>query len=77
MTWIMNAIAPLIFYFLEQWIKRQKHEEEMVKSYYTFLDMVDRSGQVKVANHLSGKAALKAKQEQLLKDLEDESKDKR
>jgi hypothetical protein len=70
--WIVNAIAPLIFHFLDRWIKQQEHKKEMVESYYNFLDMVDKSGQVKVANHLSGKAALKTKQEQLLKELEDE-----
>lgn len=67
--WIVNAIAPLLFHFLDRWIKGQKHQEEMVKSYYNFLTHVDQSGQVKVANHLSGKAALKAKQQELLDEL--------
>jgi hypothetical protein len=74
--WIARALGPLIFYFLDKWMKAQKQEEEMVQSYYAFLDKVDLSGKGKVSTHLAGENAKEQMQKQLLKELEDEQKDK-
>lgn len=75
MNWILNLIAPLLFNLLDQWFKAQKNKEEIQEGYYRFLELVDKSGHVKVSGHLRAEDALKAKQKELLEELEREKND--
>ena len=72
---ILQMLGPIILWFLQKWVENQKAEESMLKSYYNFLDHVDKAGQVKVANHLSATKALRAEQERLRKELEGVNQD--
>lgn len=65
---IISMIGQLGLWLLSQWIRQQKKEEDMVKSYYNFLDAVDKSGSLKVANHLAAARAEQEEIERLLKE---------
>lgn len=66
---IIEAVLPAAFWLINRWMKAKDKEDAMVKSYYEFLSQVDKSGAAKVANYLSAEQALKAKQDELTKEL--------
>lgn len=66
---IFSVLAKSGLWFLDMWIKRNTKNKDMVDSYYNFLKQVDQAGALKVANYLLAEDALKAKQEELKKEL--------
>lgn len=71
---ILSLVAQPLFYLLDWWMKKQNKDKEMTESYYNFLKQVDKSGATKVKNYLTAEEALKAKQEELKKELDAQSK---
>lgn len=70
MTFIINTLAPIAFKLLDIWLQKNAKDKEMINSYYEFLRQVDKSGAAKVANYLAAEDALKKKQDELKKELE-------
>jgi len=68
-TAILPFVGKLLLSSLDWWIKKQKHDQEMLKSYHEFLKQIDKAGLANVANYLAAEDALKAKQEEIRKRL--------
>lgn len=75
MQTILNLLGPFIFWLLERWVQSAGKKKELQESYYAFLNAVDKSGAVKVANHLAAENALKEEQQRLLKEIEENRKE--
>lgn len=71
---IMQFLGPVIFWFLERWIQSAAKKKEFQESYYAFLNAVDKSGAVKVANHLAAHQALEDEQKRLEEELANKDK---
>lgn len=63
---ILTSLGPLIVWLAEKFIANQQKREEFIKSYYSFLDKVDKSVQSKVANSIALREARRRKQQELL-----------
>ena len=55
---------------IDIWVRNSQKQEDIKKSYYAFLDAVDKSGAAKVANHISAVRAKDAEVDRLLKEIE-------
>lgn len=71
---ILEMLFPLILKALDVWIKTKDKEKAMVDSYYNFLQQIDQAGAAKVSQYLAAEDALKAKQNELRKELEEAAK---
>lgn len=76
MSWFLSLISSglgkFIFGLLDMYMRKLAKDEEMTKSYHEFLAQIDKSGAVKVTQYLAAEDALKAKQDELRKQLEAE-----
>jgi len=77
MMTIIKALLPVAFWVLQKWVMSQKRDEMFLKDYHRFLDNVDKSGQIKVANHIAATNALREEQQRLLEELKNEQGNKR
>ncbi len=73
-TTILGLATPIILWLIKTFISGEAKKAEYIKSYYKFLEDVDKIGEKKVQNHLSAKDALEAEQQKLEKRLEDMKK---
>lgn len=62
----LTILAPLLVALIKAFIRDKEKQEQFIKSYYSFLDKLDKSVQVKVANHIALKQARLKKQQELL-----------
>lgn len=67
---VFSFFAPLLLRMVDIWVRNSQKQEDIKKSYYAFLDAVDKSGAAKVANHISAVRAKDAEVDRLLKEIE-------
>jgi hypothetical protein len=76
-TSLLTTFGPIILWVMKLFIRNQARQEEMIKSFYAFLDAADASVKQKVNSQLSLKAARRKKQMQLLADKKKRENDKK
>lgn len=52
-----SLVASIVFGALDMWMKRQKMNDKMRKSYVAFLKQVDKKGMAKVGNYIAAEHA--------------------
>lgn len=65
---ILTALGPLIAFLIKSFIQNKEKQQEMIKSYYAFLDANDKAIQEKVDNIVKLNQARREKQQQLLEE---------
>lgn len=47
---LVSAVMPLVLKLIGFWLDKKKVDAEMTKSYYNFLEQLDKKGLAKVSN---------------------------
>ena len=68
MAGIISIAGSLIMSALKWWLDKQKMDDEMRKSYISFLNQLDQKGMANVANYLATERARDELFEQIKKD---------
>ena len=66
---LAGSFAPLIIWLIKMFISNKDKQQDIIKSFYSFLDAADESIKQKVNSQLALKAARRKKQQELLENL--------
>lgn len=72
---LLNIFGSLIMWSLRKWIDAQNLKEEQLKSYYEFLEVVDKNTEVDAAQYIAASDARNATKDRIRKRRLAEKKD--
>ena len=72
---ILSFLGPLALKLIDYWFKKQEVNEDMKKSYYNFLEQLDRKGMIKISNFMGAEKSRQELKEKIRRErLEREKK---